>query len=285
MPASVTYRGTTITGDGEPRFKSIEGLDGYTSSVGADPLFADHGGVPRTGWAQPAEFQVVFQLIGDDDDERWTQLRDILAAFSPLPDGTEEPLIFVWPGWPQLQIDCAPTMRQAEQSVVAPLVTVRMVASDPARYAVDPTETVIPVFVGSGGLDYPVDYPKDYGEVGTGATVLVPNDGTWQTWPRIEISGPTSGVVDIIAIENVTDGLDLRFTADGGLEIAAGSTLVIDTHPARRGVTFTDGASRWNTVASSEWWPVQPGGAELRLRAGGDTDGVTATVHTRDAYL
>lgn len=283
--ASITYRGVTIEADGSPRFKALNGLDGFSSSIGADTLLADHGGLARTGWAQPLEFQLVLQLIGDDDDDRWGQLRALQEMFQPLAGGAEEPLTLDWPGWPDLQIGCAPVSRQAEQSVISPLVTVQLVASDPVRYATELIETELATFVASGGLEYPVEYPKDYGGVGEGTSTLVPNDGTWQTWPLIEITGPTVGTTTIVSIENVSDGVDLLFTADDGLDIGAGSTLVIETHPARRSVAFTDGASRWNHVSSTEWWPIQPGGALLRLRATGDTDGVTATVRTRDAYL
>lgn len=283
--AAVTYRGTTIESTGAPRFKALNGLDGFATTVGADPLAADHGGVPRTGWAQPTEFQLVLQLIGDDDADRWDQLRSIRQAFSPTRDGVEYPLTLEWPGWPDLQVACAPVSRSAEQHVTSPLVTVQLVASDPVRYATELTETSIGVFVPSGGVELPTDLPIDFGVAGEGAATLVPNDGTWPTWPRIEIGGPAVGVAHVTAIENITDGVDLQFTADGGLEIGVGSTLVIDTHPARRSVAFTDGASRWNTVASSEWWPIQPGGAALRLRASGSTAGLTATVQTRDAYL
>lgn len=279
--AQVTYRGTTFTTSGSPRLKSVDGLDGWSGLGGPFPQAFEHGAVPGPILAAGKEFQLVFQLIGSDSSSNWTQRSQVRSVFNPA-DATEDVLTVEWDGWPAMQIACKPLNRQGDMGAHSPLIPVRLVASDPVLYSTTLRSTVVPVFVGSGGLTYPVTYPKDYGSAGSGLSTLVLNDGEWDTWPRFTISGPSSGTVSPLRIENVTTGENIVFS---GLTIPSGSTLVVETHPLRRSVQFTDGASRWNTVPNTEWWPIHAGGAQLRFRASGTTTGVTCTCETRDAWL
>lgn len=158
--------------------------------------------------------------------------------------------------------------------------------TDPVIYSAELVETTVPVYQPEGGgFSYPVTYPKNYGGASAGGSVDVPNEGDWETWPRFEINGPDSGAMVVEAIENVTTGDSITFTADTGLTVSAGETVIVESHPARRTVAFTDGSSRWNTVAGTSWWPIAAGGASLRLRATGDIDGADCLVQTRHAWL
>lgn len=280
---SLTYNGETFTSRGFPRLRRIDGLLGWESTIDASPLAGTDGGVPLAGWVEPRDFRVILQTIPTDAHPLWDQETRIRRAFPRTND--EAPMTIAFPDRPEVVVFCRPSSVAPSLTVVPTDVPVRFVASDPALYSTLLRSTVVPVFVGSGGLMYDVDYPKDYGAAGEGLSTVAPNEGDWPTWPRITITGPSSGTVQPIALENLTDGTEIRFTAGGGLTIPAGSTLVVDTHPARRVVRFADGANRWNTVAGTEWWPINPGGADLRFRATGNIDGVTVTVETRDAWM
>ena len=162
----------------------------------------------------------------------------------------------------------------------------RWVAYDPAMYAGSLTSETVAPYALSGGLSYAVTFPKVYGAAGSGGGVTVENVGNWPTWPRFTIEGPSSGSVNVLAIEDATNGNSIAFTNDGGLTISAGSTVVVDTHPARRTVQFTSGADRLSTVVDlGSWFTIPPGESEIRFRASGTTAGSTLTTELRSAWL
>lgn len=267
---------------------AIVGLEDLPDVRGSDhPLPGEDGLAPGSRWLGGRQLILQFTVTGDD-----TELRQAVNAFkrATRKRDVEAPLYLWLPEQGIVQIDVRPGARAVPVNELFSLgvarAMVEFVASDPRLYG-ERRDVPIPVFVpAGGGFDYPVDYPKDYGGESSGGTVMVPNDGDADTWPRFVITGPSNGgSVNIQRIENVTDGTQLDFTSDTGLTISAGRTVIVETHPARRTVAFTDGASRWNTAAGNVWWPIHPGGAALRLRATGDITGVTCTVQTRDAWL
>lgn len=290
MPAfQLHYRGLTA-GDGtDIQIGDMAGLEDLPELSGESYRLAGaHGSVPGQRWAGPRVITCDYAVTAWTNEGVRACVDAIKAAMSPTHD--EHPLVVDLPVVGERVVFAVPTGRTVptnagltQRGVIAG--SLEWEASDPVLYGAELHSTPVPVFVGSGGLMYPVDYPKDYGAAGEGLSVHVPNGGDWPTWPRVTITGPSSGTVQPLALENTTDGTSITFTAGGGLTIPAGSTLIVDTHPARRVVRFTDGANRWNTVAGTEWWPIQPGGADLRFRATGNIDGVTAVVETRDAFL
>jgi hypothetical protein len=110
--------------------------------------------------------------------------------------------------------------------------------------------------------------------------------GDWESWPVYTINGPSSGTLIDPIIEGVTAGERLALTANGGVSMTAGQALVVDTHPARRSIAFTTGASRRGKLSSdSVWFPLTPGSNELRFRASGTTTGATVDVEARSARI
>lgn len=284
----VEYSGWSAGGDEVLAVVAIEGLESLDAAPGDPfhPLAGEHGSVPALRRQSGKTITITFDAAGGADD-----LRTAVAAFkrATSPRDTEERLVLRLPEWGTVFLGAVPGPRIIPTDLRFLLGSAQLVAtwdaSDPVVYGLDLHSTVVPVFVGSGGLEYDVEYPKDYGSAGSGLTTEVPNDGDWPCWPRITITGPTTGTVTPTSIENVTTGEEIAFTSGGGLTIPAGSTLVVDTHPARRVVRMLDGANRWHTVAGTTWWPILPGGADLRFRAAGTTDGVVCTVETRDAWM
>jgi hypothetical protein len=267
---------------------SIEGLEDLPPQRGSDyPLAEYDGSAPGRRFSEPRVITVTYELAGEPGDLR-TLVNSLRRATGTRSD--ELPLVIAVPGMDVLRLNARPTWRRLPINLAfffgIPQAIIEFTATDPVLYSNTLRSTAVGVFEpGGGGVSFPVSFPKDFGGASAGGTVLVENDGDWPTWPRFVITGPPSGAVNIQAIENITDGVEITTTSDGGLTISSGRTLVIETHPARRTVAFTDGASRWNTVAGNEWWPIQPGGAQLRLRGTGDVDGVVCTVETRDAFL
>ena len=280
---TITYGSFTATTDSTvgPKLIDVRGLDGWDGEAEVYRLISNHGGIPGAGFTRPRTFQLTFALLGSDPVSLQTQRAALRAAFNPR-EGDEQDLVLSWPSAPVVQIACRPVSRVGSLGVHTPTMSIQLVASDPALYSSSLAQTVIPVFVGTGGLSYDVTYDKDYGAAGAGEGTDIANAGDWETWARFEITGPSSGTLQPLSIENVTTGDSITFT---GLQVPTGSTLIVETHPARRTVMFSDGVSRWNTVTAVQWWPIDAGGASLRFRATGDTTGVVCTCITRAAYL
>lgn len=286
QPWQVEYDGE-LFGTGTPvRLVRIEGLEDLPALRGANvPLGGYDGSHRGRRLLGDKRLIVTFQLVGTPDVIA-AEVRRLRRATRNR-DG-ELPLVVSLPQIGNRTVHAAPERRtlpvDKAYQIGHPQAVVEFSVSDPTVYGAEHS-TLIPVFVpAGGGFTYPVMYPKDYGGPSSGGTVTVPNDGDADTWPRFVIHGPSSGAMTVQRIENLTDGLDLDFGADGGLVISSGRSVVVDTHPARRVVAFTDGASRWNTVASTAWWPIHPGGAAMRLRATGSIDGAVCECATADAY-
>lgn len=278
--------------------ESIVGVGGYSTNGEISWLPRNHQGVPAGGWVRSTD--IVMELRIHSDRAHWR--REIARAFTPDPQDPErlEELHLDLDAGEQWVALCRPIAREASRGqrteIAGPLVRVVLDRPDPVLYGTVPKSAQLPPYVGVGFASYPADpspadlafgeYPKLYTGGGSGGGVQVDNDGTWPVWPRFVIGGPSSGTLNVERLENATTGSSVQFTADGGLQVPAGQTLVVDMHPARRIVRFVSGADRLNTVADLDsWWQITPGTQELRLRASGSTDGVDSRVEWRDGWL
>lgn len=146
-------------------------------------------------------------------------------------------------------------------------VVVEWEAPDPFKYRIpgySPVETE-PSTPGTGGLEFPLEFPLVFGAPSEGGSVTVSNTGNAPSWPILELTGPGVGMT--ITADN---GRQLKFLSDYAL--LAGETLRLDT--GRRSVTL-NGVSRANKLLIRQW-PVIPPGGSLTLSLSG-TDMTSAT--------
>lgn len=253
-----------------------------------------HGGLVGASYSTPRTIEFEAEVVADLDlglaaiQADLATKRDVfMAAVQPMID-TEGPLVFKLPGQATRRVNCRAQRADSSITVESELGVARLaaqfVAADPAIYADTSSTLVLSPFAASAGLTYPVTYPKAYGAAGSGAGSIAANAGDWETWPTVTIAGPTTGVLTNPQLDNVTTGLTLALTANGGVSIAAGQSLVVAMHPRDRSVAFTTGASRYGQATGS-FWPLQPGNNEIRFRASGDTSGATATLSWRSAWI
>ena len=267
----------------------LTGFDGVPLKSDLATLPYDDGAVAAAAQLAGPRDDVELELtvFGTDQADTHAKARALSAAMQPrATDGA-----FVWqsPGEPEARrLFCRPGGRLV--TVWSPTLEsfearVRLEAADPVIYADVEQQVALSPYAGTAFADYPVDetYPKVYGAGGTGGGTVVTNGGTYPVWPRFEIVGPPSGAITPLTLENVTTGGVVAFD---GLSVGVGQTLIVETHPARRVVDFTSGASRLSTVVNLDaWWRLAPGDNELRFRAGGNTDGPPAQVFFRDGFL
>lgn len=285
---TITYRGEMFGETTDIGLVALRGLE----NLNVDSLVTDfpryHGGIPVAAYAISRRIEVELRVRGS------TRKR-ALRSFQPEPE-TESPMIITWDdelGVADIneRIECRVLRRASisrdEDTEWNPYVlVVELVASDPAIYEDTLNIETITPFASSAGLTYPVTYPKAYGAGGSGAGTVVVNAGVWETWPTLTINGPSTGTLTNPIIENITTGKKVELDANGGVSIGVAQQLVIETHPLRRSILFTTGASRYGRQSdASEFWPLEPGNNELRFRATGSTVGATVGVEWRSARI
>ncbi len=285
---TITYRGETFGGSSDIGLVALRGFEDLDVEEMITPLPRYHGGVPVNAYAFSRRIEIELRV-------RPSTRNRALLSFQPEPE-TEFPMVIMWEDEKGVadvteRIECrvrrrASVSKDRSTEFNPHILIVELVASDPAIYTDVLSAVILSVFAPSGGLSYPVTYPKVYGAAGSGLGTIVDNAGDWETWPTLRINGPTSGTLTDPIIENVTTGKTIELDANGGVSIGQGQQLIIETHPVKRSILFASGASRYGRQSdASEFWPLIPGDNELRFRATGTTTGATVDVEWRSARI
>ncbi|MFN0028411.1 MAG: phage distal tail protein [Acidimicrobiales bacterium] len=126
-----------------------------------------------------------------------------------------------------------------------------------------------------GGLSFPLTFPRTYGAVATGGTILAVNAGSFDTGCTFRIDGPAVNP----KIESVTAGKTLAIN----ITLLVGEFLVIDTQ--YRTVLLGGTTSRYSSLDStSRWFSLAPGTNEIAFRAATSTV-ASLTAVWRSAWL
>ena len=285
---TITYRGEMFGETTDIGLVALRGLEDLNVGNLVADLPRYHGAIPTRAYAISRRIEVELRV-------RPSTRSRALLSFQPEPE-TEFPMTIAWLdelGVADVneRIECRVLRRAAisrdENTEWNPYVLIiELVASDPAIY--EDTLNIVTVlpFVPSAGLSYPVTYPKAYGAGGSGSGTVLVNAGVWETWPTLKINGPSSGTLTNPIVENVTTGKTIELNANGGVSIGVGQQLIVETHPVKRSILFSTGASRYGRQSNaSEFWPLVSGNNELRFRATGTTTGATLVVEWRSARI
>ena len=290
MDYEITYNSLTLGPGTAYKVRGLEGFWRRATNLNTPPLPRYHGGIVGASYEETRPVSLTVAVTATTTAVLSEYVDDLLAAFEPRPDD-ETALTVTLPGLDSRQIMCRPQaatvqVGPAEWAAKTADVSIRLVASDPVWYSTTETSVILTPYTSAAGLSYPVSYPKSYGSGGSGGGFSVTNAGDWETWPTFTISGPSSGTLSDPFVENVTDGTKLAFTANGGVDIAVGQSLIVSTHPKDRTANFATGASRRGRLSSdSVWFPLNSGTTELRFRASGTTTDATCTVTHRSAWI
>lgn len=159
--------------------------------------------------------------------------------------------------------------------------TMQFVATDPRIYSAEPASDVVGLPTASSGATWPISWALSWGGiVGTGGTIQVFNNGTFET-PWVGQLDAGGSFVTGPRIENVTTGQTLDFTS---LVLQPGQFLALDAH--ERTAYLNGEASRYGTLSStSRWFYLQPGLNEIRSAARSADAGSAFTITWRDAWL
>ncbi|MBA3240082.1 MAG: phage tail family protein [Acidobacteria bacterium] len=130
----------------------------------------------------------------------------------------------------------------------------------------------------TGGRAYSRTYDSSYGPGGSVfGEFTVTNEGSAETFPILTITGPCTNPL----ISNWTTGQDLRMN----YTLGDGDTLTFDM--LNRTIVLNGTASRYGYLDffNSEWWPLVPGGNELRLTFDSYSSPAALEVAWRHAWL
>lgn len=185
------------------------------------------------------------------------------------------------------EVDEAPPSRgvspdQAHQSGVLVLY-----ADDPYWYGTTPFTEEWDLETASGGF-FPIPNPSTGSFITlvaseVFATVTIDPDADVESWPVWTITGPGESPV----LTNLLTGDSLDLSANGGLTIAAGETVTIDTRPYMKSVTLNDGTNLYPylTDAGSDFWPLQPTSQQVEIAMSGATLASRVAVSVDLRYL
>ena len=134
------------------------------------------------------------------------------------------------------------------------------------------------------------DTVEVYGSSDVGLDLSVMNGGKVDAFPIWTIVGPASA----ITIRNTSTGKGFALTADGGLTLAAGDQVAIDTRPSSertsQQVLGGDANSQFSKLAatvdgsSAELWALQPGQNHFTITMAGATGDTEIQLSYRQRY-
>lgn len=292
MASDYTYSFNGLSfGDGTDIFvEEIRGLEGAVVDLQTERFARAIGGVPGESYLVPRTIEFVLEVAKSTSTALEDAVDDVVEAFASNQTTDEKALLLKHPGAGQRRIEARTrTLSVDPRNVTSDVsytrrATVRLVASDPVVYDATATETTVSVFAGGGGLTYTVTYPKIYTAGGSGNEITVTNSGDWFTWAEFQVEA-SGGDVATPIIENVTDGWELAFTANGGATVADGQTLIVKTHPLTRSAKIGSASRVGKLSNASQWKPLSAGATKFRFRATGDTSSGTLTITLRSAWM
>lgn len=159
-----------------------------------------------------------------------------------------------------------------------PTVVVQWTCPDPRRYGRSRATVVTAPRPSGEGLDYPLEYPLDYGEPARGGSAVLTNGGDTATHPVVTITGPCARP----RLINRNTGRTLEFH----LALADTDTLVVDCERGTVTVNSNDGFHTLSTASvPPEHWTLEPGANPVHFRPETSGQGAAATVVWNDAHL
>lgn len=279
-----SYRGLTFGAGTSHPVRRVEGLEGFAARVGDRDLPRGHGAV-RGKHLLSARLPLLTLRVTRPIESGWETIRE---AF-PISEDEDHELAWKREGMPERLLRCSvidlPRSEQVPEGVAVQWANVALRAADPRIYSTERRQLALTPHDGSGGgIDYTVDYPKDF-PAGVSVDGTAHNAGKADAYPLVRFFGPTSGTATSVTVLNRTTGQELTVNTD----IAAGQTLTFDgtafVTASGGQVLHISGASRYGDWAQPrEPLALVPADNVLRFTATGTTAGMLAVLDWRDTW-
>ena len=272
------YGEMLLGGDTSARWKNLIGWRDLPNAAIADSMRPQsHGTYPGSVFGDSITVTFDYQLKGSYDEK--VAARNAIEQYAPM-DSVERALV-IDDGdgpWFRMARVTARTVPQDYQSRIAPWsCSMQFLCADPRRYSLTEKTVSVSIPSSSGGLEYPLMYPLDYGIYNGGGGTGV-NTGAVATPVKVTFNGPL--INPALSATN-----HQSWTLAFNIVLAAGETLEVDT---AAGTALLNGtADRLYTITPLsdplERCTMNPGSTSLSLRAESGTG--YANVTYRDARM
>lgn len=257
------FAGLSVGGDTSFGVTRVAGLLDMPAVRSSDlSLLRRHGAYAGDDFLSPRTITLDFSIHAASTADMEARMAEFVEAFSV---GVEQALMFQLPGvaggvparvWARTRRRSVNMDLEYKYGVAR--ASVQLVATDPRVYVEQQQSDNVGLLVVSGGATFPMTFDLTFGTVGSGGSMQLVNDGTFDAPVVFQIDGPVTDP----SITNDTTGEVLSFTGT----IAAGSYYVVDT--AARSVMLNGTANRYNTLdASSSWFDLAPGVNDISFDA------------------
>jgi hypothetical protein len=267
--------------------RSIEGLEDMEVRDGDVELPRGHGSVPAPHYVD-AKQPVIQFVVRDEGGTLADDLAALRAAFTVVEEAEALDLTWKRAGRVELLAHARPIAVVHAEShptvdqVAFPKVALKL--ADPRIYSSELHQVTLPVYDPDGpGLDYPVDFPKDFPAPAAG--VVVHNAGSSDAYPLVRFFGPTSGTTTAVLLRNTTTGQVQEVVTP----VEVGQVLTVDNEAHATGsgrqVVGLDGSTRYGDWSQPRVpFKLPPGDSLLRYEVTGAT--TTLCVLTwRDTWI
>jgi hypothetical protein len=282
--------GDLVTGDWEFEFRGLKfgGNTDFLIAPGVTGLLdnpdvatADqrrtrrHGLHPGDDYYLSREIVIPIEVTAGTHEQWTANLAALKQACDVDPERGEEPLVFQVPGVAgsgKRRVNARPrglaVPLDLDYYYEIPIVTVRMVATDPA--ILDDTlsqATSAPLSATSNGVPWPIGWPLSWGIL-SATSFPADNSGTRPAEWTATIPGPVTGP----RLAHIPTGRALQFDID----LTAGQALIVDSRT--RTVLLGGTSNRYSALtADSEWFTLTPGPNDLSYLATAGTGEMTIT--------
>jgi hypothetical protein len=274
--------GDLLLGDGTSyNLTKIEGLADLPPIRSGDrDRLRRHGNYPGDDFLDGRSVVVTLDIAADDEDHLATLMDELSVALAPTTD--EHAVCFKVPGvagGATTRLNARVRRKSLPLTMaykyLLPQAVVEFYATDPRLYVNELHSASVTLASGGGGMTFPATFPLSFGGLPTGGRTNATNQGTFGSYPRFYLHGPL--VNPRIANETTGETIGLDIT------IAQGDYLLVDTET--RSVLANGTASRYsNLTVDNEWFDLEPGDNDLRLRAATATAGYLIA-EWRSAYV
>ncbi len=272
-----TYDGL-VFGDGtDIDVVDIQGLDLPDMRTSDQDVPGSHGLLAGLDRLAGRTVTLGLNVFEGNETDLYASLHALSKATGPR--DVEFPLSFQVGNQTPMRVMCRPRRRNVPVTwshlwSFVP-ASVQFEASDPLIYSDAELMDTATAALSTAGWSYDRSYDWSYGtDLNPPKVAHAYNEGTAPTWWRAAVVGPC-------ASPTIYSSAGGAVSWNGSL--AAGETLIFDSHPSKRTVAIDGTASRYLYLdAASTWFPINPGLTDISL-ASSDGNG-TMTLYWRHAW-
>lgn len=287
----MSYNGLVFGLDTDIGITDVTGFDDLGVTLGDTAIPRGDGDVPGLARVQSRDIVLSLRVKGEARSDGLAQrVLDVFEAFRRVSDPI--PIYLKDPGFAEVYVNARPIGRvmgrKATTTFGSTPVVIRLKAADPRIYSTAQYTEQTPIYNPSGGgLDYNVDYGKEFVGAGTGIKVIS-NGGNANAYPLVRFYGPDTGTVTGVTLTNNTTGQVFESTADilAGQILTADMRRLVAVEPTEVPYINLDGSNRYGDwQLPREPFYIAPGDNLVQFEITGTSSDALCVINHRDTWL